>query len=92
MVLNGVIRTDYDNYNSSITWEENKPGWHTHSIILVGNIWYVRCIEMINWLYDNIDKCERHARWYRVYRVSDGEFNVKFRYERDYIFFALRWL
>ena len=82
-----LTRTDYDNYNSSITWEENKPGWHTHSITLVGNIWYVRCIEMINWLYDNIDKCERHTRWY----ARSNFIKVKFRYERDYEWFMLTW-
>jgi hypothetical protein len=45
--------------------------------------WYS---DVLEWLYDNIDNCERHCRW-----IFDDKFRVKFRYERDYLLCALRW-
>lgn len=67
------------------TWEDTKPGWHEAEVNLNGQINRYR--EITEWLYNSIDKCERHCRWFQTtYGIK-----VKFRYERDYILFTLRW-
>jgi len=43
---------------------------------------------MLDWLCVNVELPIRHARW-RV--ISEGV-EVRFRYERDYLKFMLRWL
>jgi hypothetical protein len=67
------------------TWEDTKPGWHEVELNLSGQINRYR--EIMEWLYNSIDKCERHCRWFQT---ATG-IKVKFRYERDYILFTLRW-
>lgn len=43
--------------------------------------------DIIDWIRDNIDMPYRHARWrWHAYHAE-----VKFRYERNYIMFKLRW-
>lgn len=81
------MRTNNCEYRK--TWEDIKPGWYTifipnydENIILSDKI-----KSIIVWIYDHIDLCERHARWY----VTGSGINVKFRYERDYIRFSLVW-
>lgn len=78
----GVI---YEHYDSKVGWEHTKPGWHECSV----EAKHVdRYFEIIDWVYTNVSKCERHCRWY----VSDtSTVNFKFRYEKDYIMFTLRW-
>ena len=44
-------------------------------------------VEVVDWLYDNIENCERHCRW----RWRADDILVKFRYERDLLVFTLRW-
>ena len=44
--------------------------------------------EIIKWLENNIGKHERHCRWGVT---GDDLISFKFRYERDYIMFTLRW-
>ena len=79
----------YINIEAFKKWEECKIGWHEYRIPLHNSISkeldYMESI--IDWVYNNIDKCERHARW----AATDGSFNFKFRYERDYLMFVLRW-
>ena len=67
------------------TWEDTKPGWHEIELNLNGQPKRYR--EIIEWLYNTIDKCERHCRWFQT---SMG-IKIKFRYERDYIVATLRW-
>ncbi len=43
--------------------------------------------EIVDWMYANLDKPERHARWH----INSMHIRVKFRYERDYLRFVLRW-
>jgi hypothetical protein len=46
--------------------------------------------QMVAWLYEKLDNCERHCRWIKNYGF-ENESRFKFRYERDYILFTLRW-
>lgn len=45
--------------------------------------------EIVRWLFEKIDNPGRHARW-RI--TKDNGIEVKFRYEKDYVLFKLRWL
>jgi hypothetical protein len=75
----------YEHYDYNVGWENTKPGWH-ECIIRINNI--TKYNEMVKWLENNIGKHERHCRWSITnYDVC----NFKFRYERDYIMFTLRW-
>jgi hypothetical protein len=47
-----------------------------------------RYFEILDWIRDNIDMPYRHSRW----RWYEFYVEVKFRYEKDYIMFKLRWL
>ena len=69
-------------------WREGKePNWHKIDVELKS---YHTYIDIVDWIYDNIDCCERHARWIWPLLTSPIAL-FKFRYERDYIVFSLRW-
>jgi len=69
-------RRGYDNTN---------PEWFEHIVYFDPSTGDRRHDEVVKWLYDKIDHCERHARWARFYDCT----RVKFRYERDYLWFKL---
>ena len=71
---------DYDN-----GWEHTKPGWHECAVRVEH---YPGYLEIIKWLQANIGKYERHSRWCVT---EKNTVSFKFRYERDYILFTLRW-
>lgn len=73
------------NHFEGATWHDTKPGWHQLELNLNGQVKRYR--EVIEWLYEIIDKPERHCRWFQT---SVG-IKIKFRYERDYILATLRW-
>lgn len=71
-------------------WEDVKPGWYEYQIALPEIEtqasfvkWYA---DILEWIYEYIPNCEQHCRW-----MFDDKFHIKFRYERDYLYFALRW-
>jgi len=74
--------THYYDYERG--WEGTNPGWYQASSRIENSDEH---IEVVEWLYKNIDNPERHCRWTRILNESI----VKFRYERDYIHFRLRW-
>ena len=74
----------YNYFDHSRSWDHTNEGWHE---IIIERSSPFKHLDMVRWLYDNIDKPERHARWIRF---SDAS-GFKFRYERDYILFTLRW-
>ena len=78
---NDAVVFNYYDYNKG--WEQTNPGWHEIEV-LSGPLKHT---EMVSWLYDHVDGTERHTRWIR-FAESSG---FKFRYERDYIMFTLRW-
>jgi len=74
-----------EHYDLSRGWENTKPGWHEVSVNIHGSI--KKYAEVINWLKEHIDKHERHCRW-----VYQGDtMDVKFRYQKDYVWFNLTW-
>lgn len=68
------------NYDIKNGWDETNPGWFEDEI-KIGKHSSISYDEVLNWLYNRIDNCERHARW----RVLRGLVQIKFRYERDAI-------
>jgi len=74
-----------EHYDHELGWEYTKPGWHECS---VGAEHINKYVEMTEWLVNNIGKYKRHCRWC----VTENNIvSFKFRYERDYIMFTLRW-
>ena len=77
----------FNYYDTAKGWDNTNPGWHT---IIIRNVGSFKHAEIVTWLYDNIDGTERHCRWIRLNNGSP-ESGFKFRHERDYILFTLRW-
>lgn len=77
--------TDYLWYH----WYENeKPGWHHIRITRSDEASLLsEYAKMVTWVNTNIDNSVRHARW----RVEIDGIDFKFRYERDFVLFTLRW-
>ena len=74
----------YEHYDEA-GWEHTQPGWYECSVKTEDIDKYD---EMTQWLLNNIGKYKRHCRWC----VTDvNVVSFKFRYERDYILFTLRW-
>ena len=65
-------------------WEGTHPGWHE---VVINNGSFDKHGKMLEWLYNKVDKVERHACWLWDHHNS----KFKFRYERDYIMFTLTW-
>ena len=75
-------------YDWTRGWDDDHPFWHIHDIV-THNQTELDLVhkEVVLWLYKNIDNPQRHCRWTRqVLTIS-----VKFRYERDCVWFKLRF-
>lgn len=75
-------------HESHDSWKRTKPGWYEIEIVTAS---YERCTEMIVWLLTCIEKYSRHCQCYLQFKNSEYTLYVKFRYERDYIWFNLTW-
>lgn len=81
----GIKHSWYDTHKG---WEETNPGWYEKEIYIAEpSETITRYVEILEWMYENLDKCERHCRW----RYNGNYLNFKFRYERQYTWFNLRW-
>jgi len=72
-------------YDKYCGWENTKPGWYEANAKI--NFELEKYFEIINWLAEHIDGYEKHCRWIHQGNTID----VRFRYERDYIWFNLTW-
>lgn len=79
-----VIGGYYDKKNG---WENTKNGWYEHVVTLPIPF---TDDNPILWL-EHYDKNYKHVRFIVYDDTTKLVFKVKFRYERDYIMFALRW-
>lgn len=62
-----------------------KPNWH-HAKIRVESA--TKFEELMRWMQDNIQGHRKHTIW----RLTDGGyFEIRFRFEKDYEWFVLRW-
>lgn len=87
MVHSKVEITYTHNYYDNRGWEYTNPGWY--ELVLYPETDTLH-LEMVKWMYDNLDNPEKHARW--MFQITDMYYSYfKFRYEREYIWFKLRW-
>lgn len=72
-------------YDRERGWENTKPGWYEVSVNINGTI--KKYADVLRWLKEHIDMHERHCRW-----IYQGDtMDVKFRYQKDYVWFNLTW-
>ena len=80
-----------NHYNWTKGWDADHPDWYKATADIptdLSDIEYrTKASDLLNWLYNNIENSERHARWI----LGRDGFHVKFRYEKDCLFFILRW-
>lgn len=75
-------------YDWNRGWEGTQPGWHEHVTSSQDTTLSSKLHEeVIIWLFTHVDNPKRHCRWTR----QENKIHVKFRYERDYIWFKLSW-
>lgn len=72
-------------------WRDGEhPGWWYWTVERHeqdGKDWIIRYCGIVDWITENLDGAAKHARW-----TIDPEYAYfKFRYERDYLIFTLRW-
>lgn len=80
-----------EHYDWTRGWEDDHPFWYRHDVNAQDSQNQTQLDllhkEVVTWLYQNIDNPERHCRWTRqVLTIS-----VKFRHEKDYLWFKLRF-
>lgn len=74
-------------YDAVRGWEHTNPYWYQVDVETKSSEHH---LEMVKWLYDNIDNPERHARWIYLLTLEMNS-HFRFRYERDCIWFKLTW-
>lgn len=81
-----IVDMKFENYNYKRGYFNEHQKWYQHTVSLDSK---ENWLDVVNWIYQNIENPERHSRWYVDER--DRILYVKFRKERDLIWFALRW-
>ena len=69
------------NYDQIKGWEVTQPGWYEYEITIHDANNTETYEEILEWLYNRIDNCERHVRW----MMTRENVRLKFRHERDVI-------
>jgi len=66
-------------------WNNLKPKWYTSRIKVESP---QKFEDLMKWMHENLQGHRKHTVW----RLTDGGyFDIRFRFERDYILFVLRW-
>ena len=76
------------NYN----WpKKDKPNWHSYSIGGIPTLDEMLSLyeKISDWIIETVDGPYRHALW--KIDINDLTIKVRFRYERDFINFVLKW-
>jgi hypothetical protein len=73
-------------------WDENKQtGWYQYDYpndkTLYSYNFIRKYCDIVYWIQENIPMHYRHTRW----TADEERIRVRFRYERDFIMFTLRW-
>lgn len=71
-------------YDVERGWENTNPGWYE---VVLHNLSTEKHRTIIQWMYEKLDNPKRHCRWVIFTDCS----RFRFRYEREYILFTLRW-
>lgn len=68
-----------------MSWDKHKPKWYYCKIRVESPNKFE---ELMRWMQANLQAHRKHTVW----RLTDGGyFEIRFRYERDYEWFSLRW-
>lgn len=79
----------YNYYDRVKSWQGTNPGWYEVVIHVEDPRESVlRYEDTIKWIYDNIDGYHKHCRWF----YAGNYLKYKFRHEKDYLWFKLRWV
>jgi hypothetical protein len=75
----------------NVHWsDKQKSGWHEKQWDYNNFIDYDiadHYTNIVDWIQQNVECPERHARW----KIDSYGIYFRFRYERDYLNFLLRW-
>lgn len=81
---------NYNWYDGEKGWELTNPGWYEKTIDVSNSTdtdGLEKYMEIVEWIYAKLDNCEKHCRWKHHGHVL----LFRFRYERDFTWFNLRW-
>lgn len=75
-------------YHHKRGWDQTNPGWYEKVIYIADPPETItRYYEILKWMYEKLDNCEKHCRW----KYNGNYLHFKFRYERHFTWFNLRW-
>jgi hypothetical protein len=71
-------------------WENYKPNWYSAKITVKSDEQFE---ELMMWMQSNLPGHNKHTTWrlLGLEYTSDRLFEIRFRYDRDYALFILRW-
>ena len=85
MAVNNDIVNYYDRTKG---WSETNPGWYEVVLyVQEPNETIIKYSLTVDWIKDNVHGYKKHVRW----MYAGNYLKYKFRYERDYLWFKLRW-
>lgn len=76
------LEDNWDDHHKSGWYEYRIERNHTSSIE-----WVLYYQQIVEWIYDNVDGSTKHARW--IINLEHALF--RFRFERNYLQFILKW-
>jgi len=86
--MSSQITQSMNRYDRVRGWQGTNPGWYEVVIHIEDpHETVIRYTETLNWLEENIHGYLKHCRW----MYAGNYLKYKFRYERDYLWFKLRW-
>lgn len=84
------MKSDIDKEIDINWYTKEKPGWYAFGITRSSPQsldWVNQYHVVVEWILEHVEMPRRHARW--IIHPEHAEF--KFRHERDYLLFVLRW-
>lgn len=71
-------------------YKQEKPGWYEYTLDrhLGDSVAWMRFyVVVVEWINTNIDGAYKHTRW----KLNPETATFKFRHERDFLLFILKW-
>ena len=72
-------------------WGNYKPNWYSAKFIVKSDDQFE---ELMMWMHSNLPGHRKHTTWRLtgLAHTSDRVFEIRFRYQKDYEWFVLRWV
>jgi len=75
-------------YDRQRGWEGTNPGWYEVVLhVAEPKETIIKYGETLIWIEENIHGYQKHCRWF----YAGNYLKYKFRHEKDYLWFKLRW-